>query len=271
MTLHLRRALAPLAALAICVAIVSASKLAHAQSNAVARDTRRLAEEHIRIGVSDFNARLFEQAAREFEVAYGLDHDPRLLSNIGNARYESGDFVAARDAFRAFLSQVPDAPNRAVIEARIRHATDMIEAASRRSSAAPVAGSSGPPAPDATSAPRTRQSGARIAGIILAGFGAASIGTGAVLYANVDSFYRSCAAMLPNGCAVTTQPRAVDAVSVVLLWGGGVVAVGGVLLAILAPSPHPPRSGDAVARTSRHARIVDASLTPNGFVVRGEF
>jgi hypothetical protein len=257
-----RRALASLGALAFCVAIVATPKLARAQSPTVSRETRRLADEHVRIGVSDFNARLFEQAAREFEVAYGLDHDPRLLSNIGNARYESGDFVAARDAFRAFLSHVPNAPNRAVIEARLQHAIDMIEAASRPSVAA-----SGSPAPNATATPRTAPNGARIAGIILAGVGAASIVTGAVLYANVDGLYRSCEAMLPEGCAVTTQPRAADAASVALLWGGSALAIGGAVLAIFAPSSHPAPD----ARVARHARIVDLGFAPGSLFVRGEF
>ncbi len=62
----------------------------------------------------------FEQALESFRHAYGLSHRPALLFNIGAAADCLRRTDEALDAFERYLRQVPDAPNRHEVEARVR-------------------------------------------------------------------------------------------------------------------------------------------------------
>ena len=65
----------------------------------------------------------FENALRRFKDAYELSPRPQLLFNIGASAERLRRDEEALDAYQAYLEAMPDAPNRAQVEARI----DVIE------------------------------------------------------------------------------------------------------------------------------------------------
>lgn len=100
----------------------------------------------------------------------------------------------------------------------------------------------------------------RVVGIAVGAAGAVLAGVGLGLYLDVDRQYASC---IERGCHEGDQPRAQDTASVALLWGGGLLAVGGAALAIFAP----PRRAAAEG-----ARVTGAWVDPRGAAgLRGAF
>jgi tetratricopeptide (TPR) repeat protein len=77
------------------------------------------AREHFQLGRGFYEAGRFQQASEEFEMAYRLSARPQLLYNVYVARRDAGGLVKAIDALRAYLKQVPDAPDRVNLEARL--------------------------------------------------------------------------------------------------------------------------------------------------------
>ena len=107
---------------------------------------------HFRNGQQAFVARRFDVAAREFEVAYELTHDPLLLFNLGAAREQIPDVAGALDAYQRFLQAMPNAPNRVDVDARVSvlrrsqtHAADSANSTATSSPAPATAAASSPP------------------------------------------------------------------------------------------------------------------------------
>lgn len=61
----------------------------------------------------------FGAALDYFQRAFDLSQRPQLLFNVGLAASRAGDIARARAAFQRYLDEVPDAPNRGDVEARI--------------------------------------------------------------------------------------------------------------------------------------------------------
>jgi tetratricopeptide (TPR) repeat protein len=74
------------------------------------------AKEHYQRGTQLYDLQRFEEAAQEYELAYQLKSDPALLYNIGQANRLAKNWAKAEGAFRAYLRNVPRAPNRAKVE-----------------------------------------------------------------------------------------------------------------------------------------------------------
>jgi tetratricopeptide (TPR) repeat protein len=87
------------------------------------------------IGKDAFDEGRFDRALKYFQEAYQLSHRAALLSNIGTAFDRLRRDQEAVDAYRKYLEQLPQAPNRHLIEERIR----IIEAAIAKSQPAPPA------------------------------------------------------------------------------------------------------------------------------------
>jgi hypothetical protein len=85
-----------------------------------------------------------EAAIKEYSLAYDRLHDPVVLFNRAECYRRIGEDASAAADYRAFLSAVPGAPNRAAIEAKIA----AVEGGSPSGTAAPVAH-----APGASSTP----------------------------------------------------------------------------------------------------------------------
>jgi tetratricopeptide (TPR) repeat protein len=91
------------------------------------------ARDLFQIGKDAFDEGRFERALKYFKEAYDLSHRAALLSNIGTALDRLRRDQEALDAYRKYLEQVPSAPNRRLVEERIR----IIESAIARSQPAP--------------------------------------------------------------------------------------------------------------------------------------
>src|SRR5690606_35346285 len=61
----------------------------------------------------------FRDAIERLEQAYALAPEPVLLYNLGRAFESSGELERAIDAYRRYLDEEPNAPDRGAISARI--------------------------------------------------------------------------------------------------------------------------------------------------------
>ena len=125
------RGLSGLFACAFLVALAPAPARAQAPGGDAADDKE--ARDLFQIGKDAFDEGRFERALKYFQDAYDLSHRAALLSNIGTALDRLRRDQEAVDVYKKYLEQVPQAPNRRLIEERIR----IIESALARSKPAP--------------------------------------------------------------------------------------------------------------------------------------
>ena len=120
-----------------------------AAANAPALDLTE-ARRHFMTGTDAYQRQEYPRAAREFEAAYRLTHDPLLRLNVGEAEERAGNRDAAVAAYRGYLAGLPSAANRADVARRTRRLE--AELASGPGPAAPVGGAEltapTPPAPE---------------------------------------------------------------------------------------------------------------------------
>jgi len=99
------------------------------------------ARAHFNTGSVAFSAGRFADALDEFKKSYALSHRPVLLYNVGVAADRLRRDQEALEAFDQYLREVPQAPERAEVEARIvvlRGAVDQTNDTSTITTAAPV-------------------------------------------------------------------------------------------------------------------------------------
>lgn len=77
------------------------------------------ARSHFRLGREYYQLGRFPEAAREFEVAYGLSGRAALLYNVYISYRDAQDPPKAAAALRGYLAAVPDAPDRENLQARL--------------------------------------------------------------------------------------------------------------------------------------------------------
>lgn len=80
----------------------------------------------------------YEDALQFFEQAHTRSGRPQLLFNIGQAAERLRQDEKALEVFRAYLSQVPDAPNRVEVETRIKQLEQWIADRNRESGPVPA-------------------------------------------------------------------------------------------------------------------------------------
>jgi tetratricopeptide (TPR) repeat protein len=86
-----------------------------------AGDDLDAAREHYQKGKRAYDIGHFAEAASEYELAYTAKDDPALLFNLGQAHRLAGNRAEAIIAYRAYLRNAPDAPNRAEVEQLIHN------------------------------------------------------------------------------------------------------------------------------------------------------
>ena len=248
-------------ALVIALSLLPASVVAQPTMNG-------LGEQHYQAGVDAYAHRDFARAAVEFRAAYELTQVPALLFNLGNALAADSQRDAAVEAYRAYLREIPDAPNRADIESRLRALGELGPVATPpppRDVTPPPPREVTPPPRDVTQPPRevappprvTRRSPLSLAGGVVGAAGLVAVGVGVGLYVDVLNTFESCQRA---PCLEAQQPRGEYAASLGLMIGGGALAVGGIVTMLLAPR---------VTRDAERAPYV--MVHPNGVVVGGAF
>ena len=110
--------------LVVCVLTVPAS----AQE---ADDAQTRARQAFELGRRAYDDERYEDSIRYYEEAHRLSSLPELLYNIGAANEHLGRREAAVEHFTRFLEALPDAQNRAEVEARIRVLRAALEAESQ--------------------------------------------------------------------------------------------------------------------------------------------
>lgn len=94
---------------AVLLTLVLVGGVAHAQNRARARELFREAQNHYKLGE-------FKPALDGFKEAYRNFEDPSLLFNIAQCERQLGHKQEALRSYRMFLSELPNAPNRAEVE-----------------------------------------------------------------------------------------------------------------------------------------------------------
>jgi tetratricopeptide (TPR) repeat protein len=91
------------------------ANIAHAQADA----DLELAKAHFNTGQIYYERGRFPDAAREFEEAYRLSKKPELLYNMGKSYDGSSDAARALFAYRRFLANVKQSPDRPWVTGRV--------------------------------------------------------------------------------------------------------------------------------------------------------
>jgi tetratricopeptide (TPR) repeat protein len=92
---------------------------------------------HFRKGKTYFDLQRYRDAAREYEAAYEAKNDPALLYNIAQSYRLAGEHSSALGAYKAFLRNMPGAPNRAEVEKRIADLQALVDEERRNREAPP--------------------------------------------------------------------------------------------------------------------------------------
>jgi tetratricopeptide (TPR) repeat protein len=133
------RGVLAIATLAFCVL---GPAMARAQSDA---EKKQKAKEHYEIGTRFFDVGKYGDAVKEYEEAYLLTGDPKLLYNIGQAYRLWDHSEEALRVYKNYLRQRPDAENRADVEKKIADLERLIE--DRRRGVGPQPAEVTPPPP----------------------------------------------------------------------------------------------------------------------------
>ncbi|MEZ4402053.1 MAG: hypothetical protein R3B06_18650 [Kofleriaceae bacterium] len=110
----------PCAAVALTALALALAEPARAQP--AASDAQAQAEARYATGKAHYDLGEYAEAAEAFKEAYRLTGEPRLLFNIAQAERKREDCAAALTAYRSYLRNLPDAPNRAKVEEFIAEA-----------------------------------------------------------------------------------------------------------------------------------------------------
>jgi tetratricopeptide (TPR) repeat protein len=118
-------------ALRLLLATVLLTSLAHAADQPVSPEAKR----HVDLGVEQYNGGHYEEAVKEFELAYRLSNRPALLFNIARAEAKLGHDEAAIAFLRRYLEERPNAPDAPAVRAEIEAHEETLAAAKARTQA----------------------------------------------------------------------------------------------------------------------------------------
>jgi hypothetical protein len=107
----MRRRATCIGLIVVCLTSVRAPAAVFAQETAAQASAREAeAREHYAQGVELYRARRYALALAQFEQAYALHADPRLLFTLGQVQYELEEYARAVLSLRAYLQQASSIP-----------------------------------------------------------------------------------------------------------------------------------------------------------------
>ena len=197
------------------------------------------AKAHFLAGSAYYEQANYTDAVKEFNEAHRLSQRPDLLYNISVCYERLSRWDEAIASLRQYLTERPDAPDRAVIESRIKNFEDRRTAEQRKALVAPppVANPSGP-ALVTTPPSRTRHVVSLVVGGVGVGLLLAAIGTGVAAQLGYDDLNNKC----PNKICVSgnqtlrdeqSSGKALALSTDVLIGVGAAAVVAGTVLFIL--------------------------------------
>lgn len=209
-------------------------------------DTRARAA--FRLGRQYYEQGQFSEAAVEFERAYGLSGRGALLFNAYLAYREAGDDANAMRTLRGYLAEVPDAPDRAHLQARLESLQAQVTADEEHE--AQIRAETEAARRDAEEARRLAEEASRpryrtIPGDswpwIVAGVGGAMVVagaiTGGIALGERSTLDQQCPLQLcPAGFDSQGRQSTVESLAIttdVLLIGGGVITATGIVLGLV--------------------------------------
>lgn len=107
-------------------------------ATAARADDAGQARAHFAKGTTLYDLGQYKEAAQEYEAAYRYKSDPALLFNIGQAYRFAGANADALRSYRAYLRHVPDAANRAEVEAYLGKLQKLIDEQKTTSTSPPT-------------------------------------------------------------------------------------------------------------------------------------
>lgn len=238
-------------------------------SRGAADESSRVAMEHFRRGTRAYDLGHFVEAAAEYEKAYEAKENPALLYNLGQAYRGAGDHQKALNAYRAYLRNANDPPNRDevlhFIEA-LKHSIEVEKATKERppvgtlpATPQPVVTAPPPvvvvpPAPPPKPEPDLHELALgkklRIAGLAVGAFGVAALGTGAAfagLTAHVNGQLNNPGGSMPTyDKSLESKGRTYQTLETTFFVVGGVAVAAGVT-AILVGTHKVKRNTFAIA------------------------
>lgn len=130
------------------------SKAAQKTSTARSKADLAAAKDAYEEALRAFNLGQWDEAVVGFQRSYRLSGDAALLFNIAQAQRQAGNVKEAIRAYKAFLREKPDTPQREMIEAKLKELETASAAKAATAAAQPVTGPpSPPPAPLVPTAP----------------------------------------------------------------------------------------------------------------------
>ncbi|MGZ3438894.1 MAG: tetratricopeptide repeat protein [Polyangia bacterium] len=110
---------------------------------------RRTAREHYQKGSVAYELGHYDTAIAEYEAAYQAFNEPSLLYNLGQTHRLAAHWAQAVRFYKMYLLKVPDAPNRADVEAKIAALNATIEREGKAAGNPPDQAIASKPAPTA--------------------------------------------------------------------------------------------------------------------------
>jgi tetratricopeptide (TPR) repeat protein len=107
---------------ASAVGILATASIAFADDS----DTEK-ARQHYQKAQKAFDLGRWDDSIAEYEAAYSFRADPSFLYNMAQAYRRKGDAKPALDLYKNYLIKVPDSPQRADIEERIRQLQKQVD------------------------------------------------------------------------------------------------------------------------------------------------
>ena len=220
------------------------------------------ARAHFRAGRSLYDLGRFAQAAQEFESAYRLAERPELLFNAYVAYRDANDLDGAVRSLGAYLDLVQDAPDRVNLQARLASMSEALE--QQRAREAELEAERNRPA-----VPPPPPEGPAIWPWIVMGVGTAMViggmVTGVAGLTEADALASLCAnnLCLPS-VGLDERRSTVETLGIttdVLLFGGGAIAVAGLVLGIVLNSG---RGAPAETESQPAEPEVTAACGPTG-------
>lgn len=223
------------------VATTLAAALAYAvpvAAQPVSQADEEAAKAHFLAGEAYYQQANYGDAVKEFNEAHRLAKRPDLLYNISVCYERLGRWDEAIGALQQYLTEKPEAPDRAVIESRIANFQQRRDAEKSAAAAAAAAQPTPPPVQPAPPPARRKHTVSIVVASVGAGLLIGALGTGVTAQLTYNDVGMKCPNSVCNGNDSSLRNevelgRALAISTDVLLAAGGATLIAGVVLFVV--------------------------------------